>query len=153
MTIPEDRTQAIDQHAAVLMYHETATGSFEVSVRIFAELWEDLVPERGQASSMQGEILRAVGRLAGEDRRNGCVNWDSYYDELVEFLRTSLPNERVFARAVREDLEGFGGCRREWSQRHRLSGDSGCFWEAHRRRGYLLPSVPRSCSCGATPLS
>jgi hypothetical protein len=96
MTIPNDRSQSIAHHVAVLMYHDTATGSFEASARTFAELWEDLVPEQGQATSIQGEILRAVGRLAGEDRRNGCVNWDKYYEHLVEFLRNWLPNERVF---------------------------------------------------------
>lgn len=96
MTNPEDRSQLIDHHVAVLMYHDTANGSFEASARAFAEQWEDLVPDQGQATSVQGEILRAVGRLAGEDRRNGCVNWGKYYEDLVEFLRTWLPDERVF---------------------------------------------------------
>jgi hypothetical protein len=101
MTIPEDRSRAIAHHVAVLMYHDTATGAFEASARVFAELWEDLVPEQGQATSIQGEILRAVGRLAGEDRRDGCVNWGKYFEDLVEFLRNWMPNERVFNAAQR----------------------------------------------------
>jgi hypothetical protein len=96
VTNPDDRSQSIAHHVAVLMYHDTASGSFEASARTFAELWEDLVPEQGPATFIQGEILRAVGRLAGEDRRDGCVNWDKYYEDLVEFLRIWLPNERVF---------------------------------------------------------
>jgi hypothetical protein len=96
MATPDDRSQSIAHHVAVLMYHDTGSGSFEASARTFAELWEDLVPERGHAPTIQGEILRAVGRLAGEDRRNGCVNWDKYYEDLVESLRTWLPSERVF---------------------------------------------------------
>jgi hypothetical protein len=95
VTNPDDRSRAIDHHVAVLMYHDTASGSFEASARTFAELWQELVPEQGQAISVQGEILRAVGRLAGEDRRDGCVNWGQYYENLVEFLRTWLPNERI----------------------------------------------------------
>src|SRR5271154_6625484 len=101
MSIPDNRLQSIAHHVAVLMYHDTASGSFETSARTFAELWEDLVPEQGQASTIQGEILRAVGRLAGEDRRNGCVNWDKHYEELVEFLRAWLPSERVFSAVER----------------------------------------------------
>ena len=96
MTTPDNRSQAIAHHVAVLMYHDTAHDTFAANLRSFAELWEDLVPEEGEANSIQGEILRAVGRLAGEDRRNGCVNWDKYFEELVEFLRARLPNERVF---------------------------------------------------------
>lgn len=96
MINPDDRSQSIAHHVAVLMYHDTATGTFEASARTFAELWEDLVPEEGQATSVQGEILRAVGRLAGEDRRDGCVNWGKYFEDLVEFLCAWLPNERVF---------------------------------------------------------
>jgi hypothetical protein len=96
MMTPEDRSQVIAHHAAVLMYHDTAQSTFAATARRFAELWQELVPERGSAPSIQGEILRAVGRLAGEDRRNGCVNWDHRYERLVEFLRTSLPNDKVF---------------------------------------------------------
>src|SRR5690349_10559469 len=96
MTNPDIRSQSIAHHVAVLMYHDTSSDTFEASVFTFAELWEQLVPEQGQASSVQGEILRAIGRLAGEDRRNGCVNWGKYYEDLVEFLRTWLWDERVF---------------------------------------------------------
>jgi hypothetical protein len=109
MMIPEDRSHAIAHHTAVLMYHDTAQSTFAANARRFAELWEVLVPERGQATSIQGEVLRAVGRLASEDRRNGCVNWDNRYERLVEFLRRSLPNEDVFNAIQRarilQDLE------------------------------------------------
>ena len=91
----------IAHHVGVLMYHDTASGSFEASVRTFAERWEDLVPEEGPAGSVQGEILRAVGRLAGEDRRNGCVNWDTYFEDLVQFLRIWLPRDQAFNAAQR----------------------------------------------------
>jgi hypothetical protein len=99
MSTPNDRSKAIAHHVAVMMHHDTGHESFKLSAHNFAELWEDLVPENGQANSIQGEILRAIGVLAGEERRNGCVNWDRYfkdYEDLIEFLRTWLPNERVF---------------------------------------------------------
>jgi hypothetical protein len=96
MTVPNDRSYAIAHHVAVLMYHDTGHDEFEANARTFAELWEELVPEQGRAKSVQGEILRAVGLLAGEDRRDGCVNWGKYYEELVDFLRAWLPNKQVF---------------------------------------------------------
>jgi len=76
--IPNDRTQAIAHHATVLMHHDTGQGTFAADARLFAELWAVLVPERGQATSIQGEVLRAVG------------------GRLVEFLRTCLPNHDIF---------------------------------------------------------
>ena len=78
------------------MYHDTGHGTFAADARLFAEFWAVLVPECGQAPSMQGEVLRAVGRLATEDRRNGCVNWGQLYERLAEFLRTWLPNHDIF---------------------------------------------------------
>jgi hypothetical protein len=104
MPVPKDRSQAIAHHVAVLMHHDTGNDTFKLSAHTFANLWEDLVPEEGQANSIQGEILRAIGVLAGEERRNGCVNWDRYYkdyEQLIEFLRTWLPNESVFNVAQR----------------------------------------------------
>ena len=109
MMISDDRSQVIAHHAAVLMYHDTGQDTFVAKARLFAELWEVLVPERGPASSVQGEILRAVGGLATEDRRNGCVNWGQFYEGLVEFLLKSLPTHDIFNAKQRarilQDLE------------------------------------------------
>ena len=91
------RTNSIDESAGSFAIDCPPCCSADVSrhgerlilnqrARTFAELWENLVPEQGPATSVQAEILRAVGRLAGEDRRDGCVNWDKYYEDLVEFL-------------------------------------------------------------------
>src|SRR5258708_4925436 len=91
-----DRTKAIAHHAAVLMYHDTGQDTFAADARLFAELWAVPVPEHGQATSIQGEVLRAVGGLAAEDRRNGCVNWGQLYERFVEFLRTWLPKNHIF---------------------------------------------------------
>ncbi len=90
------REEAISHHVEVLMYHDTGDGDFRSAVRHFAEMWEDLVPDSGEADSGQGEILRAIGRLAGEDRRNGNINWDEFHESLVTFLRDYLPHEAVF---------------------------------------------------------
>jgi hypothetical protein len=102
MTISDDRSQSIAHHVAVLMYHDTATGTFDENARTFAELWEDLVPEQGQATSLQGEILRAIGRLAGEDRRDGCVNWDKYYEDLLNAKFRNQLQEMFASRGLKK---------------------------------------------------
>lgn len=38
-------------------------------------LWQTSVPPRGQAATVQGELLRAVEKLRDEARRNGNLNW------------------------------------------------------------------------------
>lgn len=43
----------------------------------FARLWDELVPPRGQARTVQGELIRCVGRLTDEAYRNGNQNWSA----------------------------------------------------------------------------
>jgi len=49
------------------------------------DLVDRLVPEHGVADTVQGELVRAVLRLTAECCRNGCGNWDSYFEALTEF--------------------------------------------------------------------
>jgi hypothetical protein len=56
----------------------------------FFELWERLVPDSGQADTVQGEIIRAIGRMANELASNGFANWDSGYERLSEFALQHL---------------------------------------------------------------
>jgi hypothetical protein len=51
----------------------------------FFDLWERLVPESGQADTLQGELIRAVGKMADECFRNGFCNWDAGYEILSAF--------------------------------------------------------------------
>jgi hypothetical protein len=64
----------------------------------FKTLWKDLVPIGGEAETMQGEIIRAVGRLEDEYNRNGNVNWEpgGYHCEFVEFLKRHLADPATF---------------------------------------------------------
>lgn len=39
-------------------------------------LWKALVPGRGAAPSVHGEVIRISGRVAEEIDRNGGINWD-----------------------------------------------------------------------------
>jgi hypothetical protein len=42
----------------------------------FFDLFERLVPESGQAETVQGEIVRAINAMANDYAVNGCANWD-----------------------------------------------------------------------------
>jgi hypothetical protein len=48
------------------------------------ELWELLVPSRGAASTVQGEVVRIAGRIHDELERNGGGNWDREYKKMAD---------------------------------------------------------------------
>ena len=91
-----EREQDIMHHVAVLMHHDAGEPEFAATARRFAELCAELVPERGEAESAQGEVLRAIDRLASEDRRNGNANWGDFYESFVRFLSDVLAKEPSF---------------------------------------------------------
>ena len=47
------------------------------------ELWALLVPSKGPASTVQGEVIRIAGRVADEVDRNGGANWDADYGKMT----------------------------------------------------------------------
>jgi hypothetical protein len=72
-------------------------------------IWERYVPERGQADTVQGELLRAVEKLRGEAQRNGNMNWDEGHEKLAAYLGSTLVESALFDEVVtaqiRTDLE------------------------------------------------
>jgi len=74
----------------------------------YAELWERLVPKSGRADTVQGELVRTIGRLASEYYRNGNVNWDEGFRKFTDFLYRHLRDEVVFdegtIRRIEEDI-------------------------------------------------
>jgi hypothetical protein len=63
----------------------------------FKRLWKDLVPPSGQASSVHGELVRAVGRLKDEAFRNGNRNFGRNHRMLCKFVRQNLRDPKVFS--------------------------------------------------------
>ncbi len=67
----------------------------------FSELWELLIPSKGPAQTMQGEVIRIAGRISDELERNGGINWDADYkimaDTFLEFVQQgeSLSPEEI----------------------------------------------------------
>jgi len=66
-------------------------------------LWQAYVPSRGQADTVQGELIRAVEKLLDEAQRNGNLNWGAGHRMLAEYVRAQLAQSPVFdERAVTE---------------------------------------------------
>lgn len=61
---------------------------------VAAWIWNNLVPQSGQADTVQGELLRAVEKLCWEAQNNRNGNWDSGYETLLGFLRSTLLGEK-----------------------------------------------------------
>jgi hypothetical protein len=51
------------------------------------EMWELLVPSRGHATTIQGEVIRISGRIAHELDDNGGANWDSDFKNMADAFR------------------------------------------------------------------
>lgn len=54
------------------------------------ELWDMLVPGKGHADTIQGEVIRMIGKLCYEILDNGAVNWDNEYKKSVKALEKYL---------------------------------------------------------------
>lgn len=52
----------------------------------YAELWDFLIPSKGAAKTVQGEVIRITGRVRDEIYRNGGANWDSGYKKMLDAL-------------------------------------------------------------------
>lgn len=60
-------------------------------------LWRAYVPPRGQAATVQGELIRAVEKLRDEAQRNGNINWDAGFVILAKYLRRTLGESGTFS--------------------------------------------------------
>jgi hypothetical protein len=63
----------------------------------FTRLWKKLVPLQGQADTVQGELIRAVGRLSDEAFRNGNRNFSRNHQLLCRYMGTILNDPEVFS--------------------------------------------------------
>ncbi len=59
-------------------------------------LWKNYVPKCGQAETVQGELIRALGKLWDESHINGNMNWDSGFEILAKYIENTLINSGIF---------------------------------------------------------
>lgn len=72
------------------------------------DLWKELVPAEGKANTVQGELVRAIGRLQSEHFRNGMMNWgdgSGYYEAFTDLIHNTLKNEPSFAKLVKKMID------------------------------------------------
>ncbi|MFI7425057.1 hypothetical protein [Nonomuraea sp. NPDC049684] len=67
-------------------------------------IWQTHVPRRGQAETVQGELLRAVEKLRDEAQRNGNTNWDEHHERLLAYLRATLTTSELFPEETLAEL-------------------------------------------------
>lgn len=69
-------------------------------------LWAELVPSTGSAETVQGELVRAMGRIEQEYNRNGMMNWgDGYYEALLKFVHSTLKSDATFSRFAQKVID------------------------------------------------
>ena len=74
----------------------------------FFELFGQLVPESGQASTVQGELVRVVMKLSNDFVSNGYANWDAGYERLSGFALRHLTDGTFgpqTSAGIRSDIE------------------------------------------------
>lgn len=71
----------------------------------YEELWSRLVPKSGPAQTVQGELVRVIGKLASECYRNGNGNWDMGFRMFTNFLYKYLRDPAVFSPPIIKQIE------------------------------------------------
>ena len=66
----------------------------------YEELWQLLVPSRGAASTVQGEVVRIAGRLRDELERNGGANWDHSYKQMADTFLVHIASETPLTKSL-----------------------------------------------------
>src|SRR4051812_35368862 len=73
-------------------------------------IWKTYVPKSGQAETVQGELLRAIEKLADEAQRNGNINFnEDCHVVFISFIRQHLNDEKIFDKStikqINQDLD------------------------------------------------
>ena len=90
----------------------------------FRYLWNYLVPGGGPAATVQGEVIRIVGRLGYEALEMGYVNWDKEFVKMTDFwLETVGAAEDAMAvvkqrKAGEADIDALTEATIEWVTEH-----------------------------------
>lgn len=59
-------------------------------------LWKAYVPAQGPAETLQGELVRIVGKLVDQAYRNGNCNWDADHETMWRFVSDRITADQTF---------------------------------------------------------
>lgn len=71
-------------------------------------LWKTLVPAEGSAASLQGELVRALGRIETEHFKNGMSNWgdgSGFYEAFTRLIHDTLKSEKTFSKLIKKTID------------------------------------------------
>ncbi len=91
-------------------------------------LWEALVPSGGQADTLQGELIRIVGKLTDQAYRNGNMNWDEHHENMWRFVGRHLDDPSTFTAAECSAIDAAVEEIIRDEARPDLSGDGSCYY-------------------------
>ncbi|MCX8998274.1 ankyrin repeat domain-containing protein [Rhizobiaceae bacterium BDR2-2] len=104
------------------------------------ELWELLVPSSGAAETVQGEVIRISGRIAGELDGNGGINWDAEFRQMADALLVHLGSGKPLpAPELKEAATIVGEVKRKYGDTRRLS-ELAVAWVALNPKPVALPA-------------
>lgn len=63
----------------------------------FEELWELLIPSKGSAKTVQGEVVRIAGKVRDEIYRNGGGNWNLYFKKMLDAFLAHLASNNALS--------------------------------------------------------
>jgi len=63
----------------------------------FEELWELLIPSKGSAKTVQGEVVRIAGKVRDEIYRNGGGNWNLYFKKMLDAFLVHLASNNALS--------------------------------------------------------
>lgn len=70
-----------------------------------SNLWDQLVPKSGSAESLQGELVRASGRITGDYYKNDMMNWDGWFESLLKQIQETLKSDPGFSRLAKKVID------------------------------------------------
>lgn len=68
-------------------------------------VWDYLIPESGQALTVQGELFRAIQKLRWEAQENGNINWDDCFIKFIDYLHKHLVKNSELASEAKLSIE------------------------------------------------
>jgi len=60
-------------------------------------LWQEFVPAKGQANTLQGELIRIAGKLTDQAFLNGNMNWDADHERMWRFIGSQIATDPIFS--------------------------------------------------------